>query len=150
MTIKELIEQDLKKSLLAGDASRTSVLRGLKSAISYEELAKGLRDKGLDEAATIDVLAKEAKKRQESADLYKQGGDESRAQQELSEKVIIDSYLPAPLSDEELQKLVDETVQKLGASPQNMGQIIASIKAAAGGTADGAAIAKLVKERLAP
>lgn len=147
--LKQQIEQDLKTALLAGDKDRALVLRSLKSAILYVEVAKGARDSGLPDEEVAAILAKEAKKRQESADLYKQGGDEARAAAELAEKAIIDAYLPKQLSDEELIQIIETVIANLGASgPQAMGQIIGAVKKQTAGTADGAKIAQLVKERL--
>lgn len=147
--LKQQIEQDLKTALLAGDKDRALVLRSLKSAILYVEVAKGARDSGLPEAELTAILAKEAKKRQESADLYKRGGDEARATTELAEKAIIETYLPKQLSDEELIQIIDAVIADLGASgPQAMGQVIGAVKQKTAGTADGAKIAQLVKERL--
>ncbi|MDB5163411.1 MAG: hypothetical protein JWS12_28 [Candidatus Saccharibacteria bacterium] len=149
MTIKERIEQDLKQALLGGDKVKVTTLRGLKSAILNVEIEKGARDKGLGDDEVLTVLAKESKKRQESADLYKQGGNAEREQAELTEKQLIDDYLPAQLSEAELIRLIDETMASLGeVTPQQMGQIIGKVKQQAGASADGALIARLVKERL--
>ncbi len=147
--LKQQIEQDLKTALLAGDASRVTTLRGLKSVILYAEVAKGLREQGLPDDEIVALLSKEAKKRQESADLYAKGGSEERQSAELAEKAIIEAYLPKQLSEAELQLLVDEAITHMGAdSPQAMGKIIGAVKQRTAGAADGAAIARLVKERL--
>lgn len=143
------IEQDLKTALLAGDAQRVSVLRGLKSVLLNEKVAKGKRDSGLTDDEVLPILSKEAKKRQESADLYKQGDDEARQQAELSEKKIIEEYLPEQLSEDEVAQLVDEAIQQTGASEQkDMGKVIGAVRAKAGAQADGAVIARLAKEKL--
>jgi uncharacterized protein YqeY len=95
------------------------------------------------------VFAKESKKRQESADLYKQGSDDQRAQAELTEKAIIDAYLPAQLSEEEIAAMVEEVIAQTDASgPQAMGQVIGQVKAKAGASADGAVIARIAREKL--
>jgi hypothetical protein len=147
--LKQQIEQDLKTALLAGDKIRATVLRSLKSAILYVEVAKGARETGLPEEEMIAIVAKEAKKRQESADLYKQGGDEARVLGELAEKAIIEVYLPKQLTDEELIQIVDSVISETGATgAQAMGQVIGSVKQKTSGTADGSRIAQLVKERL--
>jgi len=147
--LKKQIEQDLKTALLAGDKERVLTLRSIKSAILYVEVAKGAREDGLPEEEMMIILSKEAKKRQESADLYKQGGSEDRAAKELAEKAIIEGYLPKQLSDDELLSIVDEAMSQVGASGmQAMGQVIGVVKQKAGAAADGARIAKLVKERL--
>lgn len=147
--LKARIDQDLKSALLAGDKVLATTLRGLKSVILYAEVAKGSRDKGLSDDEVVALLAKEAKKRQESADLYKQGGNEEKADAELAEKKIIEGYLPQQLSDDELMIIIDTAIQDLGVSgPSGMGQVIGAVKQKTAGQADGARIAKLVNERL--
>src|ERR671929_50955 len=100
MSLKERIDQDLKQAMLAGDKTLVTTLRGLKSAILYAEVAKGSRDKGLSDEEVVEILTKEAKKRQESADMYSQGGSAEKAEAELTEKTVIEKYLPAQLSDQ--------------------------------------------------
>lgn len=147
--LKQQIEQDLKTALLAGDKDRALVLRSLKSAILYVEVAKGARESGLPDDEVTAILGKEAKKRQESADLYHQGNDEARAATELAEKAIIETYLPKQLSDDELIQIIDEVIAQGGAEgPQAMGRVIGAVKQKTAGAADGAKIAQLVKERL--
>lgn len=147
--LRQQLEQDLKKALLAGERERVTTLRGLKSVILYAEVEKGVREEGLDEESIIALFAKEAKKRQESADLYVQGGSQDRAAAELSEKAIIEEYLPKQLSDEELAVIVDEVIAGLTVSgPQAMGQAIGQVKQKTNGQADGSRIAKIVKEKL--
>jgi len=147
--LKQQIEQDLKEALLGGQKDRATTLRGLKSVILYAEVAAGSREQGLSDEQIIQLFAKEAKKRQESADFYTKGGSPERADAELAEKKIIESYLPAQLSDEELVKIIDEAIQALDmVSPQAMGQVIGKVKQATEGRADGGRIAQLVKERL--
>jgi len=147
--LKQRIDQDVKKALLGGDKVLATTLRGLKSAILYAEVSKGLRDSGLPDEEIIQLLAKEAKKRQESADLYKQGGNMEKAEAELTEKEVIEQYLPKQLSDEELMVIIDGVIAETGETGmQAMGKVIASVKQKVGAQADGARIAKMVKERL--
>lgn len=147
--IKQQIDDDIKTAMLAGEKQLVQTLRGLKSAILNAEVAKGSRETGLSDEEVIEVLTKEAKKRVESAEMYKQGGDEARHQAEMVEKAVIEKYLPAQLTDEELGSIVDAEVQKLeDPSPQAMGQVIGAVKAKTAGQADGGRIAQLVKERL--
>lgn len=141
--------QDLKTALLAGDAEKVSVLRSIKSAITYAEVAKGVKGSGLSEPEILEVIAREAKKRQESADLFTKGGATDRADKELREKVTIDQYLPAALPDDEVNKLVDQAVDELGElTPQTMGRVIGRVKELSKGAADGGVIAGIVKERI--
>lgn len=147
--LKQQIEQDLRSALLTGDKERVTTLRSLKSVILYAEVAEGSRDKGLSNEAIIALLSKEAKKRQESADLYIQGGSKDRAAAELAEKAIIEGYLPKQLSDEEVMQIIDEAIAQLDVTDSRMmGQVIAQVKQKTTGQADGARIARLVKERL--
>jgi uncharacterized protein len=147
--MQEQIDKDLKAALLGGDKAKAETLRGLKSAFLNEAIAQNARDSGLSDEQIQKILAKESKKRQEAADLYKQGGSADRAGAELAEKAIIDSYLPEQLSQDAVAKIVDEEIAKAGnPTMQDMGRIIGAVRARAGGQADGALIAKLVKERL--
>ena len=150
MSLKQQIDSDLKQAMLAGDKTLTTTLRGLKSSILYAEVSAGKRDKGLADPEIMDILTKESKKRQESADLYKQGGNDESAAAELAEKEVIARYLPAQLTDDELQQMIDQAVTETGASGmQDMGKVIAVVKKTAGASADGARIAQLTKEKLA-
>ncbi len=147
--IKDQITQDLKQALLEGDKVKVTVLRGLKSVVGYAEVASGKRDSGLDDQEIITLFQKEAKKRQESADLYLKAGDQTRADQEIIEKRIIEVYLPAQLSEAEIATHVDAAIAELSVTDSKaMGQVIGAVKARTRGAADGAIIARLVKERL--
>ena len=104
---------------------------------------------GLTDEEVLPILAKQSKQRQESADLYLQGGDQARADAELAEKAIIDAYLPAQLGEDELTTLVEDVIKQTGASgQQDTGKVIGAVRGKAGATADGAAIARIVKEKL--
>lgn len=148
--LQEQITQDLKTALLAGDAVKVSVLRSIKSAITYAEVARGIKgSSSLSDNEIIEVLSRESKKRQESADLFIKGGASERADKELEEKAIIDSYLPAALSREEISALVDKATEELGAiTTQTMGVVIKRVKEMSKGAADGKVIADIVKERI--
>lgn len=147
--LEERIEADIKAALLAGQKDKVTTLRGLKSTLLNVKVAEGKRGSGLSDDEVIKIFSKEAKKRQESADLYIQGGDQARADKELAEKAIIEEYLPAQLSEEEVAAMVDEAIGQTGASgQQDMGKVIGAVRAKAAGSADGALIARLTKEKL--
>jgi uncharacterized protein len=147
--LKQQIEQDLKTAMLGGDKLRVSTLRVVKSVILYAEVANGSRDTGLTDPEIIELLLKEAKKRQETAALYDGAGEASRAGAELAEKAIIDSYLPKQLSDEALRQIISEIIATSGAtSIQQMGQVISKVKDRVGASADGSRIARMAKEGL--
>jgi uncharacterized protein len=150
MTLKQQIDQDLKTAMLAKDTQTVSVLRGLKGAVLNVEIQNNSRDTGLTDQEVIAVFTKEAKKRQESAEMYKQGNRPEKAQAEEEEKAIIDKYLPQQLTDEELATIIDEAITSTGAQgPQAMGQVIGAVKGKVAGQADGGRIAAMVKEKLA-
>lgn len=149
MSIKQQIDQDLRRAMLAGDKTLVTTLRGLKSAILYAEVAKGAREQGLPDTEVIEILSKEAKKRQESADMYVQGGAAEKADAELIEKKVTEKYLPAQLSEEEIKQLVVQAITEIGATDMSaMGQVIGKVKEQTKGSAGGAIIARLVKESL--
>jgi uncharacterized protein len=149
MSIKQQIDQDLKTALLAGDKALVTTLRGLKSAILYVEVATHKRDTGLSDEDVVIALRKEAKKRQESAELYKQGANLEKAEAELTEYKVIEAYLPAQMTDEALATLVDWAISEIpDVSPRSLGKVIGRVKELTKGQADGGRIAQLVKERL--
>lgn len=150
MSIKQQIDQDLKQAMLAGDKTLVTTIRGLKGSILNAEIASGQREAGLPDDQVLQLLAKEAKKRQESADLYEQGGNSEKAAAELAEKQVIEQYLPKQLNDDELGAIVDAVVAGMGGvTQQTMGQAIGQVRAKAGNQADGGRIAAAVKERIA-
>lgn len=149
MTIKEHIEADLKTAMLGGDKVLTMTLRGLKGAILNVEIAENKRGGGLTDEEVTSILGKEAKKRQESVDMYTAGNSPEKAAAELLEKQVIEKYLPKQLNDEALINLVEAAITETGAATmQDMGKVIGLVKQRAGATADGGRIAAAVKERL--
>jgi len=134
---------------LAGDKVLVTTLRGLKAAILNIEVAEGLRSQGLSDEAVTVLFQKEAKKRQESADLFGQGGNVEKQQAELLEKRIITNYLPTQLTEDEIVSVVNGVIDELDVSGmQAMGQVMGVVKAKLGGRADSALVAKIVKEKL--
>lgn len=147
--MQDKLSDDLKAAMLGGDKQRAEVLRGLKNALQYEAVAQNSVDRSLSDEQIQKVLAREAKKRQEAADIYQKAGENQRAQAELAEKKIIEEYLPDQLDESAILALVKDEISKVeNPSMQNMGQIIGAVKASAGASADGAIIARLVKEAL--
>ena len=148
--LEQTLEQDIKTALLAGDSVKATTLRGLKATLLNVKVAQGKRDSGLTDEEIYPIFAKQAKQRQESADLYVQGGNQDKADAELVEKAIIEAYLPKQIDEAEISKLIDEVIAETGASgPAAMGQVIGQVKAKTGASADGSVIARLAKEKLA-
>lgn len=149
MNIKSQIDAEIKSAMLAGDKALVTTLRGIKATILNAEVAEGARESGLADDKIISLLQKEAKKRQESADLYKQGDREELAEKEMYEKSVIEKYLPQQMEESEIAIIVDEIISETGASGmQSMGQVIGLVKAKLGASADGSVVARIVKERL--
>ncbi|HYG84214.1 MAG TPA: GatB/YqeY domain-containing protein [Verrucomicrobiae bacterium] len=149
MSLKQRLETDIKAAMLSGDRFVVDVLKGLKSAILYEEVAQKRRELGLDDAAIEAVFAKQAKQRDESADLFDKGGNHAAAQKERAEKEVILRYLPEPLSETELHSNAERLIQEHNAtSPKDMGKVLGALRAQYGSRVDGAKAAAIVKELL--
>lgn len=142
MAILEQVQADTRTAMKAGERDRVSALRLLTDA-----LQKDLKEGGEDEVA---VLRRERKRRLEAAEAYRDAGSADRAAAEQAEAALIEGYLPAELSDEELGALVDAGIAESGASgPQEMGKAMGVVMGKVGGRADGKRVSSMVKERLA-
>ena len=145
--LKESIEADIKKAMLAGDKELVSTLRTIKSVILDAEVATGARDTGLKDEDIVVLLIKESKKRTEASKIYSDAGDKERAQKETVETEIISKYLPEMIGEEEITQVAKEVIASMGdVSLQQMGQIIGQVKSKTGALADGSLIAKIVKD----
>ena len=141
-TILERVQGDTKDALKAGERERVAALR-----LVADALQKDHKEGGGDEVA---VLRRERKRRLEAAEAYRGGGSEERAEAEEREAALIEGYLPAELSDDELGELVDEAIGAAGAEgPQDMGKVMGAVMPKVGGRADGSRVSAIVKERLA-
>lgn len=149
MGLKQHIDNDLKAALLGGDRFVADVLRGLKAVILNEEVAQGKRDEGLEDTVIEQLIAREVKKRQDSMVQYEAAGRGELVASEKAEAEVLQGYMPEQLSDEDITAAVKETISSMGATgPAMMGQVIGAVKAKLGNTADGATIARIVKETL--
>lgn len=149
MALSEQIQNDMKAALLGGNRFEGDVLRNLKAAILNEEVAQGKRETGLDDAEVEKIIVREVKKRNESIKLYEENGRPELAEDEKKEMAVLSTYLPKQLSEDEIRdiaKLVIEEMDNVG--PSMMGQVIGGVKAKAGNSADGATVARVVKELL--
>ena len=149
MALKQRITDDIKAALLGGDRFVGETLKNLKAAILNEEVAQNKRDEGLDDATIEQIIAREVKKRTDSVKMYEQGGRADLAETEQNEINVIKAYLPEQLDESAVKAIVEAAVQQLGANGMSdMGKVIGVVKAKVGNTADGALVAKLVKEAL--
>ena len=141
MQIAERIKSDVASAMKAGERDRVAALR-----LVLSELQKAEKDGGSDELA---VLRRERKRRREAAEAYREAAREDLAEGEDFEAHVIETYLPAELSDEQLDELVRRAVAETGAeSPRDMGKVIKHVMAAADGNADGRLVSTKVKEAL--
>ncbi|MBP6041566.1 GatB/YqeY domain-containing protein [Candidatus Saccharibacteria bacterium] len=141
------VKSDIKTAMLAGEKTKVTILRGLLAAVQSVQIDSKTE---LTQEQIIAVFSKESKKRTEAADMYEKGGSKDRAEEELSEKKIIDGYLPEKISSDELETIVDGVVLENNASGMaDMGKVVSGVKAKVGASADGGEIAKIVKEKLA-
>ena len=149
MALKDKINDDLKVALLSGDRFRGEVLRGLKAVILNEEVAQGKRDEGLDDSVIEQLMAREVKKRNESATIYDGAGRPELADNERAELAIINVYLPEQVSEADIKVAIAKAIEELGVNnPSGFGQVIGAVKKEFGNSADGALVARLVKEAL--
>ncbi|MEK7295406.1 MAG: GatB/YqeY domain-containing protein, partial [Actinomycetota bacterium] len=150
-SLKDRLKADLTASMKARQETTTSTLRMVLSAVMNAEVA-GDSVKVLSDDQILDILQAEVKKRNESAEIYAGAGRAEAAQQERAEAAIIEAYLPAAMSDEELGKIVAEEVATATAGGvtggKAMGAVVKAVRARAGASADGAKIAALVKSAL--
>jgi len=146
VSLKETISNDIKTALLGGDRFRGEILKNFKAAILNEEVAKNKRDEGLGDEEIEQLLAREIKKRNESAELFKAAGRQELADNELQEREVLSTYMPAQLTDDEIKNVVIEVIS--GLKNPNMGQVIGAVKAKLGNSADGGTVARIVKESL--
>ena len=149
MALKEILNADIKTAMLARDSLTLDTLNGVKTAITYEEVAQKIRDTGLDDPAIEALIVRESKKRDEAAELFDRGGNHEAAEKERAEKEILKKYLPQQLSEAEIKALVTEAITQTGATEvKDMGRVIGAVKAKAGNAADGGLVAKLAREAL--
>jgi hypothetical protein len=150
MTLRERLDADMKTAMKAKDELRLNVVRGVKSAIKYREV-EGEKAIVLDEAGILQVLGSEIKKRRDSVEQYRAGHREDLATKEEAEIAVLQGYLPAQLSPEELGRKVAEAIAKVGAQgPRDMGAVMKALMPEVQGRADGKLVSELVKQRLAP
>jgi uncharacterized protein YqeY len=146
--LKSKLKADLSASMKNRDEVRTRTIRMALAAISTEEVA-GKAARELSDDEVVKLLTKEAKKRREAAEAFSNAGRAGQAQAELDEEAVLDEYLPAQMSDEELNRLVDEAVAESGAEgPRAMGQVMKILNPKIAGRAEGGRVAQAVRTRL--
>jgi uncharacterized protein YqeY len=150
MSLKQQIDGDIKKAMLAKNKEELEALRGIKSMILLAETEKGV-SADITSDAESKLLMKAAKQRKESADIFQQQNRPDLAQRELQQLEIISRYLPKQLSENELKDAVQSIIQEVGAKgPQDMGKVMGVATKKLAGMADGKVISDLVNKILTP
>jgi len=152
--LKQTIQTDTTNSMKSGDVFVTGTLRMLLAAVQAKEKDKKFKEKleeevQLKDEEIIDVISSEVKKRNDAIVLYKQGNRPELADKEQKEIDILKKYLPTQLSEEEIKKLVTESITKVGAKEiKDMGKVMGDLSSKIKGKADGSTVSRIVKEFL--
>jgi uncharacterized protein YqeY len=146
MTLLERLGEDLKQALKAKDAVRVSTLRLARAALHNAEIQRG---RPLTDEEAQEVLRLEARRRKEAIEAFRRAGREEMAHREELELAVLLEYLPTPLSEEELRRIVQEALQRLGASTEwDVGRVIGAVMREVRGRAEGRDVERLVREAL--
>jgi uncharacterized protein len=147
-TLKDRLQQDLTSAIKSRDELRAATLRLALTAVKTEEVA-GTASRELSDEEVVRVLTREAKKRREAAAAFDGAGRQDRAERELAERAVLDEYLPAQLSDTELEGLIAAAIAEAGATePRAMGQVMRIVTPRLAGRAEGGRVATEVRRQL--
>ncbi len=147
MSLIEQIEREVKQATLARDAPRRDALRLILASLRTAE--KDLQ-RPLSNDEELQVLQRERKRRQEAVEAFRAGGREEQAAGEEAELAVLAEFMPEPISEEELEQIVDDAIAENGAtSLRDMGRVMADVMPQVAGRADGSAVSQLVREKLA-
>ena len=141
------LEEELKQAMVARDETRRDALRLILSSLrsAEKELQRPLHD---DEE--LQVLQRERKRRLEAAEAFRGGGREEQAAGEEQELAVLEEFMPAPLSEDELEEIIDDAIAEVGAtSIRDLGRVMADVMPQVSGRADGSVVSQLVREKLA-
>jgi len=143
----EDIEQELREAMKARDADRRDALRLILNALKSSE--KELQ-RPLSEDEELQVLQRERKRRVEAAEAFRAGGRAEQADSEDYELDVLEEFMPEPLTEEEIEEIVDDAIAEVGAtSIADLGRVMADVMPQIAGRADGSAVSQIVREKLA-
>jgi uncharacterized protein YqeY len=144
--LKDRLAAEMREAMKARESVRLSALRLLSATVKNREVELGRQ---LDDEEFVAMAVREVKRRKEAIQAYEKAGREDRAAVEREEQGVLEAYLPAPLSDAELEKLIEEAVAETGASaPGDMGKVMGVVMGRVRGRADGRAVQEMVRARL--
>jgi uncharacterized protein YqeY len=147
MSLIARLEDELKQAMVTRDAARRDALRLILASLrsAEKELQRPLHD---DEE--LQVLQRERKRRVEAAEAFRSGGREEQAANEEGELAVLEEFMPAPLSEDELEEIIDDAIAEVGAtSMRDLGRVMADVMPQVSGRADGSVVSQLVREKLA-
>ncbi len=148
MSLQKQVMDAMKVAMKEKNANALEALRSVKSALLLAQTETGDK-KELSEEEEVKLLQKQVKQRKDSAAIYKEQGREDLAEPELKQAAIIEKFLPAQLSEEEVAKVVDDIIAETGAeSMKDMGKVMGMANKRLAGQADGKTISSIVKQRL--
>ena len=147
MTLIAELEEEVKDAMRAGDAERRDALRLILSSLKSAE-KELLRP--LSEEEELQVLQRERKKRLEAAEAFRNAGRAEQAEGEEAELAVLEEFMPEPLSEDDLEEIVDNVIAEVGAtSLHDLGRVMADVMPQVSGRADGSTVSQLVREKLA-
>ena len=147
MTLKERLNQEMKQAMKARDSLRLTTIRMILTAVKNREIEQ---KKELDDREVTAVLSTMLKQRREAADAYRKGERDELAEKEEREIEILQDFLPAQLSSEEIGKVIDSAIEETGASSmKEMGAVMKIVSGRTAGRADGKVVSEMVRKRLA-
>jgi uncharacterized protein YqeY len=147
VTLIDELEDEVKQAMLAREAERRDALRQILNSLRAAE--KELQ-RPLSGDEELQVLQRERKRRIEAAEAFRAGGREEQAAQEEAELAVLEEFMPEPLDEDDLERIVDDAIAETGAtSIRDMGRVMADVMPQIAGRADGSAVSQLVREKLA-
>lgn len=147
--LSQQLTDDMKEAMRSKDKVALNTIRMLKSSVKNAAIEKGGADAELNDSEIVNVIRKEVKKRQDSIEQYEEAGRSELAEGEKAEIEVLQKYLPTPLSDDEVEKAVEEAIAEIGAtSKKEMGQVMKLLQEKTAGRADGKTLSQAVAKRL--
>lgn len=147
--LKQKLQEELKQSMLAKDALRTSVLRMLLSALNYYEIQKGGAGYEATDEDVLAVIAKEAKQRKDSIEEFNKANRPELVEKEEKELEMLQVYLPQQMSEEQIREIVKQTISEIGAATAaDIGKVMGALMPKVKGKADGSLVSRIVRESL--
>jgi hypothetical protein len=149
MELESKINEDIRQAMLGKDSRKLEALRAIKAALLLAKTSKEAHGADLPEEAGLRILQKLIKQRQESAEMYRSGGRNELAEEELYQASVIEHYLPKMMSEEEIQAKLGEIIKQVGATGiKDMGKVMGAATKQFAGKADNKTVSEIVKQLL--